>query len=94
MKPMARITDADETLKGKTMFASLHTSTMAVARVQSRGTFADLLAKLRFALIARTQRQQLLSLDAARLADIGVTRAQANAEANRSLWDVPKAWRR
>lgn len=74
------------------MFASLHTSTMAVAHVQTRGTFADLMAKLRLALIARTQRQQLLTLDAARLADIGVTRAQATAEAHKSLWDVPKTW--
>ena len=94
MNLRVRITDVDETLKGKTMFASLHTSTMAVAHVQTRGTLADLAAKLRFALIARAQRQQLLNLDAARLADIGVTRAQAAAEAQRSLWDVPKTWRR
>ncbi len=75
------------------MFASLHTSTMAVAHVQSRGTFADLIAKLRFAMIAWRQRQQLLTLDAALLADIGVTPEQAAAEAHRSLWDVPKSWR-
>ncbi len=75
------------------MFASLHTSTMAVARVQSRGSFADLVAKLRFAMIAWNQRQQLLTLDAARLADIGITQAEAAAEAHRSLWDVPKTWR-
>ncbi len=75
------------------MFASLHTSTMAVAHVQTRGSFADFAAKLRLALIARAQRQQLLTLDAARLADIGVTRTQATAEAQKPLWDVPKAWR-
>jgi uncharacterized protein YjiS (DUF1127 family) len=34
-----------------------------------------------------------LTLDAARLADIGITRAEAAAEAHRSLWDVPKTWR-
>ena len=93
MNLRVQITDADETLKGKTMFASLHTSTMAVAHVQSRGSFADFVAKLRFAMTAWHQRQQLLNLDAARLADIGVTRAQATAEAQKSLWDVPKAWR-
>lgn len=75
------------------MFASLHTSTMAVARVQSRGTFADVIAKLRFAMIAWRQRQQLLTLDATLLADIGLTAEQAAAEAHRSLWDVPKNWR-
>ena len=75
------------------MFASLHTSTLAVRHVQSRGTLTEFIAKLQLALIARAQRQQLLTLDAARLADIGVTQAQADCEANRSLWDVPKAWR-
>ena len=94
MNLRVRITDVDETLKGKTMFASLHTSTMAVVHVQTRGTFADLVAKLRFALIARAQRQQLLTLDSARLADIGLTPGQAATEAQRSLWDVPKAWLR
>jgi uncharacterized protein YjiS (DUF1127 family) len=93
MNLRVRITDADKNLKGKTMFASLHTSTMAVARVQSRGFFADFAAEVRLALIARAQRQQLLTLDAARLADIGVTQTQATAEAQKSLWDVPKAWR-
>ena len=76
------------------MFASLNTSTMAVAHVQSRGTLTDVVAKLRFAMTAWQQRQQLLTLDAARLADIGITPAQAAAEAQRSLWDVPKTWRR
>ncbi len=93
MNLRVQITDVDETLKGKPMFASLHTSTLAVARVQSRGKFVDFIAKLRFAMIAWQQRQQLLALDAARLADIGVTRAQATAEAQKPLWDVPKAWR-
>jgi uncharacterized protein YjiS (DUF1127 family) len=76
------------------MFASLHTSTLAVARVQSSGTLADLLARLRLGLTARHQRKQLLTLDAARLADIGLTADQARAEAARPLWDVPRNWRR
>ena len=75
------------------MFASLHTSTMAVARVQSRGTLTDVVAKLRLAMTAWRQRQQLLNLDATLLADIGVTAEQAAAEAHRPLWDVPKTWR-
>lgn len=75
------------------MFASLHTSTLTVRRVQSRGTFDGLFATLRLALHARTQRQKLAALDDAALADIGLTRAQALTEASRPVWDVPAAWR-
>ena len=76
------------------MFASLHTSTMAVARVQSRGTLADLAKRLRLAVIARRQRAQLARLDANLLADIGLTAHQAATEASRSAWDVPSNWLR
>lgn len=38
-------------------------------------------------------RQQLKALDDAALADIGVTRADARAEATRPIWDVPDTWR-
>ena len=76
------------------MFASLHTSTLAVARVQSSGSFADLMARVRLGMTARAQRKQLLNLDAARLADIGLTADQARAEAARPLWDVPRTWLR
>ena len=62
------------------MFASLHTSTLAVARVQSSGSFADLMARVRLGMTARAQRKQLLNLDAARLADIGLTARAAEAE--------------
>ena len=71
------------------MFASLHTSTLTVRRVQTRGTFDGLFAKLRLALTAHAQRQKLATLDDAALADIGLTRTQAFAEASRPLWDVP-----
>ncbi len=40
------------------------------------------------------QRQALKSLDAAALSDIGVTRLQAKAEADRTIWDAPESWRR
>ncbi|GLS85714.1 hypothetical protein GCM10010873_06870 [Cypionkella aquatica] len=76
------------------MFASLHTSTMAVAKVQSRGTVADFAKRLRLAATARRQRVQLARLDATLLADIGVTAAQAEAEAARPSWDVPRTWLR
>ena len=79
------------------MFASLHTSTLTVRRVQTRstlgGTLDGLLAKLHLALIAHAQRRKLASLDDAALADIGLTRTQAFAEANRPFWDVPANWR-
>lgn len=39
------------------------------------------------------QRQKLKSLDAAALRDIGVTRAQADAEVKRPIWDAPDSWR-
>ena len=76
------------------MFASLHTSTLTVRRVQAQGTRADVMAKVQLALTARRQRRRLASLDDAALADIGLTRSEAHAEAARPLWDVPGAWRR
>mgnify|MGYP001183211225 FL=1 len=76
------------------MFASLHTSTLAVAHVQSRGTLADVVKRARLAITARRQRAQLARLDATLLADIGVTAAQAASEAARPAWDVPSNWLR
>lgn len=76
------------------MFASLHTSTLAVAHVQSRGTLADLAKRLRLAMTARRQRAQLARLDDKLLADIGVTPRQAATEAARPAWDVPSTWLR
>ncbi len=74
------------------MFASLHTSTLTVRRVQSRGIFFGLFATLRLAILARRQRQQLSLLDDHVLCDIGLTRAEAHAEASRPIWDVPANW--
>lgn len=76
------------------MFASLHTSTMAVDHVQSRGSLADLATKLRAGLKTRAQRRALLSLDDHMLADIGLSYAQAHFEASRSLWDTRPLARR
>jgi uncharacterized protein YjiS (DUF1127 family) len=41
----------------------------------------------------RRQRQALAALDNARLQDIGLTRAEAEEEARRPLWDAPAHWR-
>ena len=38
-------------------------------------------------------RRQLKSLDDRALADIGLTRREADAEAARPVWDVPATWR-
>ena len=75
------------------MFASLHTSTMAIARIQSRSRATGLVARIRQALKLRAERKYLITLDDARLCDIGMTRAQAMAEAARPIWDVPRGWR-
>lgn len=48
--------------------------------------------QLRFG--AWKQRRALRRLDADALCDIGITRSQANAEADRGFWDVPANWRR
>lgn len=39
------------------------------------------------------QRQHLKALDDQALSDIGVSRAQAQREATRPIWDVPETWR-
>ncbi|NOD34623.1 MULTISPECIES: DUF1127 domain-containing protein [unclassified Ruegeria] len=40
------------------------------------------------------QRRALAHLDDAALEDIGVTRAEASAEARRFFWDAPDFWKR
>lgn len=42
----------------------------------------------------RRQRARLARLDAEALADIGLTRADAQSEARLPFWDVPPGWRR
>ncbi len=54
-----------------------------------RGLTVRLLAMLAL----RAQRRKLATLDAAQLRDLGLTPAQAAAEAARPVWDVPAHWR-
>ena len=82
------------TLKGKIMFASVATSTMTIRRVEMQSTLDRLVETLRLGLVAHRQRQALRGLDAARLADIGLSEQAALAEADRPFWDVPASWRR
>lgn len=49
---------------------------------------------LRAALALIRERRALAALDEARLADIGITRAEAEAEARRPFWDAPAHWHR
>lgn len=51
------------------------------------------LARTRSALAVWNQRRKLASLDEVRLADLGLSREEALAEANRPFWDVPALWR-
>lgn len=60
-------------------------STALPAR-RSRG----LLPRLRDAFAVAEQRHRLAQLDNARLSDLGLTRAEAEAEARRPLWDLPQ----
>lgn len=53
----------------------------------------SLLARLAAALSLWHQRRALARLDDVRLADLGLTRAQAQAESARPFWDAPLHWR-
>lgn len=47
-----------------------------------------------FALVGlMRQRRELRQMDDAQLEDLGLSRAQADAEAARPFWDVPSTWR-
>jgi uncharacterized protein YjiS (DUF1127 family) len=41
----------------------------------------------------RRQRQALAQMDAHRLRDLGISHADARAEAARPIWDLPPGWR-
>ena len=76
------------------MMTSLHPSDLAIRGVQSTNPFARIAHLLMGAAVARRERAQLADLDDAMLADIGLTREEALAEARRPLWDVPRHWRK
>ncbi|MFN3971895.1 MAG: DUF1127 domain-containing protein [Gemmobacter sp.] len=56
-------------------------------------TPSGLLRRLFAALILRRSRARLAALDDHILRDIGLSRAEAEAESRRALWDVPDHWR-
>lgn len=53
-----------------------------------------LFARLRFQMSHLRHRRSLRDLSDHLLDDIGITRAAAEREASRPVWDVPKGWRR
>ncbi len=59
-----------------------------------RPVFTGVFAKVANSIGVWRQRRHLAQLDDAALADIGLTRAEAHAESQKPLWDVPQHWRR
>lgn len=49
--------------------------------------------RLTGAMALHRSRARLAELDPHLLADVGLTRADAEAEANRSVWDAPETWK-
>ncbi len=70
--------------------------TMMTAQTLSRTHFnpMGLRRAIVDAWVLRAQRRSLLRLDNERLADLGLSRKEALAEAKRPVWDVPCHWRR
>lgn len=54
-----------------------------------RGAAAQWALELVLALRVRRERRQLAALDDAQLADLGLTRADAERESRRGLFDIP-----
>jgi uncharacterized protein YjiS (DUF1127 family) len=65
----------------------------SLASSAARSNAPSLVSRFKAARALVRQRQALAHLDNARLADLGLTRADVAAELNRSAWDVPKHWR-
>ena len=69
------------------------TSLLCFASVR-HSTAVRSLSRLIDVLALRRSRQSLAALDDHMLRDIGLTREQAQAEADRAAWDVAPTWRR
>ena len=73
--------------KGMVM-AYLHSS--SACGVSARPT--SFMARIRHAIALGRSRSQLAGLTDEQLADIGISRAQANEESKKSPWDGPDHW--
>lgn len=70
------------------MFATVFKNVFTASRMSAPG----IRDRVMLGLAARRQRQALARLDEARLHDIGLDRATAEAESRRPAWDVPSHW--
>lgn len=68
------------------------TTIARTARSVRRASKPGLLTRILYAHRLRKERHDLYRLTDAQLRDIGVTRADAEAEARRSAWDAPSHW--
>ncbi|MCA0203347.1 MAG: DUF1127 domain-containing protein [Proteobacteria bacterium] len=73
--------------------ASSTCTTPASVAAARRPVLRRVLKALATARALRRQRIDLAALDDQMLADIGITREQAQREARRPLWDAPSYWR-
>jgi uncharacterized protein YjiS (DUF1127 family) len=64
------------------------------ARLGRRPSLLGLLRTFHALRQLRTERNHLSRLDDHLLRDIGVSRTEAEAEADRALWDAPRHWLR
>jgi len=71
----------------------MHPISLPFARTALHRQRLPLLGRLLAALDLLQQRRALAQLDDTRLADLGLTRAAAQAEAARPFWDAPEHWR-
>jgi uncharacterized protein YjiS (DUF1127 family) len=69
------------------------TLTPAASHTSCQPKPASLLGRIHYMLVLARQRQELATLDAHLLADIGVTPRQALKECAKAPWDVPQHWR-
>jgi uncharacterized protein YjiS (DUF1127 family) len=74
------------------MFASLHTSSLAVSGLETPKGLDAVLHRVRLALAAHAQRRALARLDAHLLRDLGLDAERVAAECARPAWDVPSHW--
>jgi uncharacterized protein YjiS (DUF1127 family) len=61
--------------------------------VRRSPSLSDILRRFHGMLLLRRARKHLARLDDHLLCDIGLTRADAMAEARRAPWDAPSHWR-
>lgn len=54
---------------------------------------ASIFTKITDALALYSERRRLAAMPAERLADMGITQAEAQAEAKREFWDAPDHWK-